>query len=146
MDVIMPQLGETVEEGTVAGCHKKEGDKGAIDELLGEIETDKVATEVPSLVAGTLRKILVGKGETVKVGTTLAIIDSADGVAAATPSSKPPAPVAQEPEAPPSRDRAGARLSPAVRRLVSSSGVDIGRIRGTGRDGRVKRNDVLAHL
>ena len=52
MDVIMPQLGETVEEGTVAGWHKKEGDKVAIDELLVEIETDKVATEVPSLVAG----------------------------------------------------------------------------------------------
>src|SRR6202035_950390 len=128
MDVIMPQLGETVEEGTVAGCHKKEGDKGAIDELLGEIETDKVATEVPSLVAGTLLKILVGKGETVKVGTTLAIIDSGDGAAAAvpaaarmpaepTPSAKPPTPVtqqtvqvAQSAAARPSRDRPGARL------------------------------------
>src|SRR6202171_1785325 len=82
MDVIMPQLGETVEEGTVAAWHKKEGDKVAIDELLVEIETDKVATEVPSLVAGTLLKILVGKGETVKVGTTLAIIDSGDGTGA----------------------------------------------------------------
>jgi hypothetical protein len=69
MDVIMPQLGETVEEGTVAAWHKKEGDKVAIDELLVEIETDKVATEVPSLVAGTVLKILVGVGETVKVGT-----------------------------------------------------------------------------
>ena len=73
MDVIMPQLGETVEEGTVAVWHKKEGDKVAIDELLVEIETDKVATEVPSLVAGTLARILVGAGETVKVGTPLAI-------------------------------------------------------------------------
>src|SRR3979411_2665693 len=82
MHVIMPQLGETVAEGTVAVWHKKEGDKVAIDELLVEIETDKVATEVPSLVAGTLRKILVGKGETVKVGTTLAIRDSGDGAAA----------------------------------------------------------------
>src|ERR1700675_1316188 len=79
MDVIMPQLGETVEEGTVAVWHKKEGDKVAIDELLVEIETDKVATEVPSRAAGTLLKILVGAGETVKVGTTLAIIDSGDG-------------------------------------------------------------------
>src|SRR3979409_896299 len=85
MDVIMPQLGETVEEGTVSAWHKKEGDRVAIDELLVEIETDKVATEVPSLVAGTLLKILVGKGETVKVGTTLAIIDSGDGAAAAVP-------------------------------------------------------------
>src|SRR5882724_9898082 len=84
MDVIMPQLGETVEEGTVAAWHKKEGDKVAVDELLVEIETDKVATEVPSLAAGTLLKILVGEGETVKVGTTLAIIDSGDGAAVAT--------------------------------------------------------------
>src|SRR5258708_3325767 len=85
MDVIMPQLGETVEEGTVAAWHKKEGDKVAIDELLVEIETDKVATEVPSLVAGTLLKILVGEGETVKAGTTLAIIDSGTGPGAAPP-------------------------------------------------------------
>ena len=164
MDVIMPQLGETVEEGTVAAWHKKEGDKVAIDELLVEIETDKVATEVPSLVAGTLRKILVAKGETVKVGTTLAIIDSGDGAAAAvtaaagTPASPArsagtPTPVAQEAvrmersaATPPSRDRPGARLSPVVRRLISERGVDIERVRGTGRDGRVKRSDVLSHL
>ncbi|MDB6103988.1 MAG: 2-oxoglutarate dehydrogenase, component, dihydrolipoamide succinyltransferase, partial [Gammaproteobacteria bacterium] len=82
MDVIMPQLGETVAEGTIAAWHKKEGDKVTIDELLLEIETDKVATEVPSLVAGTLLKILVGEGETVRVGTTLAIIDSGDGAGA----------------------------------------------------------------
>jgi pyruvate dehydrogenase E2 component (dihydrolipoamide acetyltransferase) len=164
MDVIMPQLGETVEEGTVAAWHKKEGDKVAIDELLVEIETDKVATEVPSLVAGTLLKILVAKGETVKVGTTLAIIDSGDGAAAAVtaaggiPASRArsagtPTPVAQEavPKersavTPPSRDRPGARLSPVVRRLISERGVDIERVRGTGRDGRVKRSDVLSHL
>src|ERR1700733_12224133 len=83
MEVIMPQLGETVEEGTVAAWHKREGDKVAVDDLLVEIETDKVATEVPSLVAGTLFKILVGAGETVKVGTILAIIDSGDGAGAA---------------------------------------------------------------
>ena len=65
MNVIMPQLGETVEEGTVSAWHKKEGDTVAIDEVLVDIETDKVATEVPSLVAGTLVKILIGAGETV---------------------------------------------------------------------------------
>jgi pyruvate dehydrogenase E2 component (dihydrolipoamide acetyltransferase) len=169
MDVIMPQLGETVEEGTVAAWHKKEGDKVAIDELLVEIETDKVATEVPSLVAGTLLKILVGQGETVKVGTTLAIIESGDGVgtgvavsaAAAAPTAstqpaKPPTPgaqqaalVSQEADSvsrPSGRDRAGARLSPVVRKLVAENGLDVKRIQGTGRDGRVKRNDVLSHL
>lgn len=179
MDVIMPQLGETVEEGTVAAWHKKEGDKVAIDEVLVEIETDKVATEVPSLVAGTLRKILVGKGETVRVGTTLAIIDSGESADAtapkpagaavptaggvptvptqpvksqapvarqAAPAAQAAAPVAQWAAIPPSRDRPGARLSPAVRKLVAENGVDIARIRGTGRDGRVKRGDVLSHL
>jgi pyruvate dehydrogenase E2 component (dihydrolipoamide acetyltransferase) len=131
MDVIMPQLGETVEEGTVAAWHKKEGDKVAIDELLVEIETDKVATEVPSLVAGTLVKILVGSGQTVRVGTTLAIIDSADSAGAVAPE------VATASAAP---------LSPAVRKLVADHGVDIALIKGTGRDGRVKRDDVLSYL
>jgi pyruvate dehydrogenase E2 component (dihydrolipoamide acetyltransferase) len=156
MDVIMPQLGETVEEGTVAAWHKKEGDKVAIDELLVEIETDKVATEVPSLVAGTLLKILVGEGETVKVGTKLAIIDSGSGAKAATlkPADRPAEPaqpvrqaaLAADEKRRSKRDARGTPLSPAVRRLVAENGVDIARIQGTGRDGRVKRNDVLSHL
>ena len=167
MNVIMPQLGETVEEGTVAAWHKKEGDKVAIDEVLVEIETDKVATEVPSLVAGTLLKILVGTGETVKVGTTLAIIESGDGAAeppkvaqapkaefpkpadctaAADPTAKSAAPAAEGSATPARRGRDGARLSPAVRRLVAEHGLDIARIQGTGRDGRVKRTDLLSHL
>ena len=156
MDVIMPQLGETVEEGTVAAWHKKEGDRVAVDELLVEIETDKVATEVPSLVGGTLRKILVAAGETVKVGTILAIIDSDDraGAAPAT-ASKPPAqtkpatraaPLEAPTPVPASRDGHGAPLSPAVRRLVAENGLDIAQIRGTGRGGRVKRDDILSHL
>jgi 2-oxoglutarate dehydrogenase E2 component (dihydrolipoamide succinyltransferase) len=160
MDVIMPQLGETVEEGTVAVWHKKEGDRVAIDELLVEIETDKVATEVPSLVAGTLSRILVDAGETVKVGTPLAIIDTGDLGSVAVPktagvpapptlpakAAAPVASVAQRVAAPTHRDGHGAPLSPAVRRLVAEHGVDIARIRGTGRDGRVKRDDVLSHL
>jgi 2-oxoglutarate dehydrogenase E2 component (dihydrolipoamide succinyltransferase) len=156
MDVIMPQLGETVEEGTVAAWHKKEGDKVAIDELLVEIETDKVATEVPSLVAGTLLKILVGEGETVKVGTKLAIIDSGNGAEAATlkPAGRPAEPAQPMKLAAPAadekrrskRDARGTPLSPAVRRLVAENDVDTARIQGTGRDGRVKRNDVLSHL
>src|SRR5450631_4288677 len=111
MEIIMPQLGETVEEGTVAVWHKREGDKVAIDELLVEIETDKVATEVPSLVAGTLTRILIGAGETVKVGTPLAIIDTGDGAAAAAAN----------------RDGPGTPLSPVVRKLIAEHGVDIAR-------------------
>ena len=157
MDVIMPQLGETVEEGTVAVWHKKEGDKVAIDELLVEIETDKVATEVPSLVAGTLARILVGAGETVKVGTPLAIIDTGDNAAAAAPKAagvsaapappaRPVSPVADKAAPSAKRDGHGAPLSPVVRKLIAEHGVDVGRVRGTGRDGRVKRDDVLSHL
>ncbi len=157
MNVIMPQLGETVEEGTVAVWHKKEGDKVAIDELLVEIETDKVATEVPSLVAGTLSKILIGAGETVKVGTPLAIIDTGDmggavapqaagAPAPATPSGTAAAPTVRRGATPANRDGHGAPLSPAVRKLLADHGVDIALIRGTGRDGRVKRVDVLSHL
>jgi pyruvate dehydrogenase E2 component (dihydrolipoamide acetyltransferase) len=157
MDVIMPQLGETVEEGTVAAWHKKEGDKVAIDELLVEIETEKVATEVPSLVAGTLTKILVGEGQTVRVGTTLAIIDSGDGAGAAAPKAasaptastqgaQPAAAVADRIATPANTGGHGAPLSPAVRKLIADSGVDIARIQGTGRDGRVKRDDVLSYL
>jgi pyruvate dehydrogenase E2 component (dihydrolipoamide acetyltransferase) len=181
MDVIMPQLGETVAEGTVAAWHKKEGDTVTVDELLVEIETDKVATEVPSLVAGTLLKILVGEGETVRVGTTIAIIESGDGVhdsasgtardsaASAARNSesggareathraagahggpispaKPGTPASEATTTPRTRAGHGAPLSPAVRRLVAEHGVDIATVQGTGRDGRVKRNDVLFHL
>jgi pyruvate dehydrogenase E2 component (dihydrolipoamide acetyltransferase) len=156
MEVIMPQLGETVEEGTVAAWHKQEGDKVAVDELLVEIETDKVATEVPSLVGGTLRKILVGAGETVKVGTILAIIDSDDRAGAAPAAAgkplaliKPATPAASIGAATPvprGRHGHGAPLSPAVRRLVADNGLDVAKIPGTGRNGRVKRDDILAHL
>lgn len=161
MDIIMPQLGETVEEGTVAAWHKKEGDKVAVDELLVEIETDKVATEVPSLTAGILHKILVPQGQTVRVGTVLAIINSDEGAAAATPGtaalepaanssalvsattrSMPPAPTATRQ----ARGDRGTPLSPAVRKLTLDNGIDVASIHGTGRDGRIKRSDVLSFL
>ena len=152
MNVIMPQLGETVEEGTVSAWRKKEGDKIAIDEVLVDIETDKVATEVPSLVAGTLVKILIDAGQTVKVGTPLAIIDAGDATGATIPNAvnapTPPSPTTAAPVAQRAtkRDTHGTPLSPVVRRLVAKHVVDIALVRGTGRDGRVKRNDVLSHL
>ena len=105
--VKMPQLGETVIEGTIIKWLKQEGDQVAQDELLFEISTDKVDTEVPSPAAGTLTKILVPEGQTVAVGTDLAVIESGDGADAATPEA------AAEPEAaskapPPSEVPAGA--------------------------------------
>jgi 2-oxoglutarate dehydrogenase E2 component (dihydrolipoamide succinyltransferase) len=75
MDVIMPQLGETVTEGTVANWYKKVGDTVKADEPLFDVETDKVTTEVPSIVAGVVKAILVEAGQTVPVGTVLAVIE-----------------------------------------------------------------------
>ncbi len=75
MDVIMPQLGETVTEGTVANWYKKVGDSVKVDEPLFEVETDKVTTEIPSLAAGVVKAILVETGTTVPVGTVLAVIE-----------------------------------------------------------------------
>ena len=75
MDVIMPQLGETVTEGTVANWYKKVGDSVKADEPLFDVETDKVTTEVPSIVAGVVKAILVEAGQTVPVGTVLAVIE-----------------------------------------------------------------------
>jgi 2-oxoglutarate dehydrogenase E2 component (dihydrolipoamide succinyltransferase) len=75
MDVIMPQLGETVTEGTVANWYKKVGDTVKADEPLFDVETDKVTTEIPSIVSGVLKAILVEPGKTVPVGTVLAVIE-----------------------------------------------------------------------
>ncbi len=77
MDVIMPQLGETVTEGTVANWYKKVGDTVRADEPLFEVETDKVTTEIPSIASGVLKAILVEVGATVPVGTVLAVIETA---------------------------------------------------------------------
>ena len=79
MNILMPQLGETVEEGTVSAWHKKVGEEVKLDEVLLDVETDKVATEIQAPVAGILTQVLVGEGETVVVGTVLAVIgDSLD--------------------------------------------------------------------
>jgi pyruvate dehydrogenase E2 component (dihydrolipoamide acetyltransferase) len=98
MQVKMPQLGETVIEGTILKWLKKEGDEVAQDEPLFEISTDKVDTEVPSPAAGTLTKIIVGEGQTVSVGTDLATIESGDGSAAAQPEAAKEAPAPSEAE------------------------------------------------
>jgi len=102
MNVLMPQLGETVAEGTVAKWHKKAGDKIAVDELLFDVETDKVSMEVTAIAAGVITKILVPAGATVDVGTVLAVIEESAGATAAAPTAQPAAP------APPAPTRAPA--------------------------------------
>jgi 2-oxoglutarate dehydrogenase E2 component (dihydrolipoamide succinyltransferase) len=172
--VKMPQLGETVVEGTILKWLKAEGETVELDEPLFEISTDKVDTEVPSVASGVVKKILVPEGTTVSVGTELAVIEGdAEGDAGAgapEPASRPavlptavapaggatdggsegssaptPAPPAVATTAP-LQDR-GPRsqiLSPLVRRLAAERGVDLSTVVGTGTGGRITKKDVLA--
>jgi 2-oxoglutarate dehydrogenase E2 component (dihydrolipoamide succinyltransferase) len=134
MDVLMPQLGETVAEGTVATWHKKEGDTVAVDDILVDIETDKVSMEIPAPKAGTLAKILVADGDTVPVGTVLAVItgegESLEAATAAAPAPKAaPAPAPAVPAtapAPEPADRAPAPASAPASAQAAVSGADSG--------------------
>jgi pyruvate dehydrogenase E2 component (dihydrolipoamide acetyltransferase) len=153
MDVIMPQLGETVTEGVVTRWYKKIGDAVKADEMLFDVETDKVSTEIPAPASGVVAEILVQEGATAKVGSRLAVIRESGAstgevavakqtasVAAAAP---PPA-LAPAPRVAPTA--AGNRLSPVVRRLIAEHRLNPADIRGTGRDGRLTREDVITHL
>ena len=166
--ISMPQLGETITEGTILRWAKGVGDTISHGEVVLEISTDKVDTEIPSPVSGVMLELLVEEGATVEVGTGLCVVGELDGSVrekapdpeAATPVSEPPpseqeaalpappekqadlAPVAG-PDGPPGRSR---RLSPVVRRLVRQHGIDINLIAGTGEGGRVTRRDVDAYL
>ncbi|MDQ6927608.1 MAG: 2-oxo acid dehydrogenase subunit E2 [Actinomycetota bacterium] len=148
-DVTMPQLGETVTEGTIIKWLKAVGDTVAEDEALFEVSTDKVDSEVPSTVTGQVQEILVPEGETVDVGTKLAVITegaaTAPAAAAAEPApTPPPGPEpAPEPVAPAEVPK-GVLLSPVVRKLLAEHELDPAGISGTGQGGRITRADVLA--
>ena len=153
MDVLMPQLGETVEEGTVIEWFKKPGDPVEKNETLFEVETDKVTTEVPALKAGVLSEILVDEGETVDVGTVLAVIAAEgeeEGEATApdagkdTPKTAPAFAKADKVAAAP-RDKE-ARLSPVVRKLLAQHKLSANQISGSGDGGRITKQDVLAFV
>src|SRR5690349_17260384 len=107
VDVVMPQMGVSVSEGTISRWAKQVGEKVEADETIVEISTDKVDTEVPSPATGVVREILVPEGETVPVGTRIAVIDSGDGASAPAPAPAEPPPAAQagEPSLEPSQDR-----------------------------------------
>jgi 2-oxoglutarate dehydrogenase E2 component (dihydrolipoamide succinyltransferase) len=153
MDVIMPQLGETVQEGTVTRWYKKVGDAVKADETLFDVETDKVSTEIPAPASGVIAEILVREGVTAKVGVRLAVIRESGAGAAATPAVAQTASVAT---AAPIAAAAGAqrvapaaageRLSPVVRRLIAEHQLNPADIPGTGRDGRVTREDVVGFI
>ena len=151
-DVTLPQLGETVTEGTITRWFKKVGDVVRADEPLFEVSTDKVDTEVPSPIAGTLTEIRVQAGETVPVGTVIAVVGAASGAAPApAPAPKPaaaptpaPAPAASRPPA--ASLPTNIVLSPVVRRLVTDHGIDVHALTGTGPGGRITREDVLDYI
>src|SRR3954452_14732543 len=128
----MPQMGVSVAEGTIADWKKRVGDWVERDETIVEISTDKIETEIPSPVAGRVTEILVEVGVTVPVGEVLARIDTG---------SKPGQPHADEhtPEHPPP-------ISPVVRRIAAEHHVDLEKVEGTGRRGRVTKKDILAFI
>ena len=148
MDIVMPQLGETVAEGMVSAWHKKVGDTVEKGDMLLDVETDKVATEITAPGTGVLSSIIIAEGDTVDVGTVLAVI-SVDGEVAVE--TKAPESASEE-VATTAKGRgmpdksAGDRLSPAVRRLLKQHDLDIAAISGTGRGGRVTRDDVQKHV
>jgi pyruvate/2-oxoglutarate dehydrogenase complex dihydrolipoamide acyltransferase (E2) component len=147
MDVLMPQLGETVGEGTIALWHKKAGDAIEKGDVLLDVETDKVATEIEAPASGVLTSIDVPEGETVDVGTVLAVIAvEGEVVVEKTSAAVETATIAEAAKSAsgglPGK-QAGERLSPAVRRLLKQHNLNIADIPGTGRDGRVTRQDVM---
>src|SRR4051794_5898771 len=175
IDVVMPQMGVSVSEGTITKWLKQEGETIEADESLLEISTDKVDTEVPSPGSGIVQQILVQEGETVEVGTKLAVI-APEGAEAPAAEEAPPEPATQEAaaeaeapsssegetpvpqqSAPPAPAPVAADgngggggektfVSPVVARIASEHGVDVGQVSGSGRGGRVTKKDILAFV
>jgi len=175
VDVIMPQMGESIAEGTVSRWLKKVGDSVKRDEPIFEISTDKVDAEIPSPSAGVLMEIIVGEGQTVAVNTVVARLETDAAAAAAAPAPSAPAPAAEvavasapapvaaaaapapaqpapaapaAPSAPAGslEDRLRTKSSPLVRKIAAEHGVEIASLSGTGIAGRVTRKDLDAFL
>ncbi len=160
--VIMPQLGESVVEGTVSKWLKAEGEPIQEFEPLLEVNTDKVDTEIPSPAGGVLLRVLVPEGTTVQAGTLLAVIGAAGEPVPDLPASAPsaaPVPAAAKAPArasaptpsPVARTEPAARpevgfISPVVAKIAAERGVDLAQVRGTGASGRITKKDVLAHV
>jgi pyruvate dehydrogenase E2 component (dihydrolipoamide acetyltransferase) len=150
-EVLMPQMGESITEGTITKWLKKVGDTVQRDEPIFEISTDKVDAEIPSPVAGTLSQIKVQEGATVTINTVVAIIGGAAGKAAAPAASIPaPAATAPAPVAAVSSASAAAgdrvRSSPLVRKIAKDNNVDLSQVPGTGASGRITKTDIVSHL
>ena len=164
-DVVMPQMGESIVEGTLTKWLKKPGEHVERDEPLFEISTDKVDTEIPSPSAGTLNEILVEEGATVQINTVVARIADGDGAggqaapaagrpAARTAEASAPPPTVQPAAAPPLENGAAPEsvsasagpISPLVRRMARENNIDLSQVTGTGAGGRITKQDVEAYL
>ncbi len=144
-EVLVPTLGESITEATVGEWLKQPGDPVAADEPIASLETDKVSVEVPSPVAGVMGQHAVKVGDTVEVGALIATIESGDGAPAKSAAPQPA--VTEAPSAAPTptaQGDAAAALSPSVRRAVLEHGVDPSTVKGTGKDGRLTKEDVAA--
>ena len=137
-DVMVPALGESVSEATVSTWFKKAGDTVAQDEILCELETDKVSVEVPAPVAGVLSQIYAPEGATVAAGGKLAVMAAGKGAAAAAP-----APAAAAPVAAPAAAK-DVEHAPAAKKAMAEAGLTAAQVQGTGRDGRIMKEDVAA--
>jgi 2-oxoglutarate dehydrogenase E2 component (dihydrolipoamide succinyltransferase) len=164
-DVVMPQMGESIVEGTLTKWLKKTGDAVERDEPLFEISTDKVDTEIPSPAAGVLAEVLVQEGQTVQVNAVVARIGESGGAAAAAPAAvveapkapaapvaaaapsapPPPPPVAEAPVVAEVKEPAGP-LSPLVRKMARENNVDLSKVAGTGAGGRITKDDVESFM
>src|SRR5688500_1426305 len=152
IEVKVPTLGESVTEATIGEWLKKPGDPVKLDEPIASLETDKVAVEVPAPVAGVMGEYRVQAGETVEVGAVIATIEDTQAAGETTEvkereqaqpaAEKPPAPAPTP--APAEDEDHTTTLSPAVRRAVLEHGVDPTQIKGSGKDGRLTKEDVLA--
>src|SRR5881394_2101148 len=138
-DVVMPQMGESIFEGTITKWLKKPGDKVERDEPLFEISTDKVDAEIPSPSAGVLKEIKVGEGQTVPIQTIVGVIDAAGSAASAPAPAAAPVVAALV-----SSGSTGERIhsSPLVRRMAKEHGIDLSTIEGTGAGGRISKQDI----
>ena len=163
-DIELPALGESVTEGTITQWFKAVGDEVAEDEPLFEVSTDKVDSEFPSPMAGFLTEILVEEGETIEVGTRVAVISETAGEGGSAPAEQPAAETESVPEPEPTPEpepaaepvapvapavpasQAPALLSPVVRRLIDDAGVNAASVRGTGVGGRITRADAEQHI
>lgn len=162
VDVVMPQMGESIAEGTITRWLKQVGDKVERDEPIFEISTDKVDAEIPSPAAGIVKEIKNGEGDTVEVNAVVAVIET-EGGAEVSDSAAPPSPQAakEEPQAtePPreapaaaaptpssSNGEDGRFVSPVVRKIAAEHGIDPSRVPGTGAGNRVTKKDILAYV